>query len=723
MSSFHNQLRSYLRSLPFPSQMICPRYLGLKIRKELIKILRVRSNPIHNPFLLSQTQQISSLLYIPSGPSGSLTYDVTDYYSWLETEIFPSDILTSTLMMLARNYTLNSEDWYYQELENRRESFYKELGASQSEQSPPTINYRALFGLDIGAQVSDYCIARPDLQRQIRSYLDRWKQRCSEQIFYPKTSRKSMGVLSSWDAIELYDLQLDFGSKISTEVVEWWYWRTGKYPGGPCEMRQAWFYNDLTPRTYYATGAGVHRVARFSQRIFNLLLDTFPFTHRFKRFKLDRLELDTWETAIVYDYSSFTSRLSEHKRFVLALADFCKGTSIRLVDGPYGIVEWDLGDYLLAYHNECMDLVEFSLSPELAEMVGEEGLRMFKHQVASLLGINGNLASATALHGLYLCHLCGSMSKCSCVGDDAIGIFEIRLFQGGLEEGEIEESKEEKRYNIIRGLQQLGQVHSEKSKFLRPVPEYAFEDDIVAQDRWTYLKRSLDRFPTFLELGFLPAIPNIQVVIQEERTTRRMNFDASDPNEMIPRVASQCFNLVRSHFNLSAWGDEETQASFALLTLVYQTYELPRSGWFFIWNQTEDAKAHAGNLSDITFLPAIGRSLEDFRYLIRSDPMDHLIKVSLARLGEDGILSVPEIAPSGTASEAPDAISYKSTGGPAESFAVKVGVMKRRICMVDLDVENLAEYMSRFMSRHFKAMYEFTILDDCPDWLVDLLRG
>lgn len=645
--------------------------------------------------------------------------NVSAFFRALEETIFPSDILTATLLMYTRNFTLTSGDWFYQETRNRQESFWKEVGASQGIREPSQINFEAMFGVEPNLPVCDFIPPNPTLQSRIHRDLCRWKEKCSKALFVPKTSRKSMGVLASYEAIKAFDLRLDFGSKLSTEDIEFWYWRTGEYPRGPCEMRQAWFYNDLTPRTYYATGSGVHRWARFSQKIFNMLLDQFPFTHRFKRFNLDRIRLEPWETAIVYDYTSFTSRLNEHIPFMRALARFCKGTTIRLLDGPFGVVEMDLGEYLDLYASECMELVEFTVSPELAEIIGVEALESLRHQVASLLGINGNLASATGLHGLFLCHLCGSYEKCSCVGDDAIGVFECRVSQGE-EEGEIIEGKEECRQNFVRALRILGIVHSEKSKFFRPLPAYTNLDHIESTDRWTYLKRSLDRYPNFLQLGFLPAIPNLQTVIQEQNTTRRMNFDATDDSLMIPRVSSQCYNLVQSHFTLSAFGYEELESSFLILQTIYRRYRLPYGGWIFMMEQ--GAFQSLKHLEHVTFLPAIGKNLEEFSFLVRSHPIDNLSKLLLSCSGEDEAITVPVVVEKPYLSETPDSLSFRSTGSAVANYGVKVGVMTREAVTTEISSSEVHWYLKRFTSKYTSNLYEYKISPDCPEWFVDLLR-
>lgn len=698
--------------------------LGLRHRKAIVKILRVRSNPNKNPFLSKQVEVLSGEDVIPyNGKRGGMKHiDVTELFDELESKVFPSDLLTSLTMMITRNETLGSTSWLHQEMVNRRESFYKELGASQNIRKPSTINYEALFGVYPDQPPHDYIPANPGLQRQIHRDLCQWKDKCSKQILFPKTSRKSMGVRSSYNAIVLYDLHMDYGQKLSTEDVEYWYWRTGEYPDGPCEMRQAWFYNDLTPRTYYATGCGVARLARYSQRIFNLLLDQFPFTHRFKRFRLDRIKLEKYETAVVYDYTSFTSLLHEHIPFVKALARFCRGTTIRVVDGPYGVVEWDLGKYLDKYAEECMELVEFEVAEELAEIVGIESFKLFNHQVASLLGINGNLASATSLHGIFLCSLCRSYEKCSCVGDDAIGVFECMVYQEK-ELGEWTENAEEKRALFLRALQTLGIVHSEKTKFLRPVSTTYDERFIVDVDRWTYLKRSLDRYPEDLDLGFLPAVPNIQVILQEEETTRRMNFDTSTQS-LVPRVANQCFNLMKSIYELQAWDGEEVESSYRLLQIIYEHLQMPKSGFCFLWwEAAKESKSVADYYEHVTFLPAIGRSLEEFSSLVKSHPLEVLEKSAMSWVGEGAEVVVPELVRHGFMSESPDSDTIKMASTGAVSYACKVGVMSKKVVNTVISSDDLHDWLFRFVSKDTTILYEVTISSDCPDWLRDLLRG
>lgn len=139
---------------------------------------------------------------------------------------------------------------------------------------------------------------------------------------------------------------------------------------GPTELRSSWKYNDLKPRVYYAQGPDAYFGSRFIQQLFNKMVDAFPTTNRYTRFSINSLEsLTPNDIMFIYDYSSFTSSLSELKNFTQALANFFRGVDVTIVRSDVGPTLIDLGDLLDNYNATCNINPEYDVGPisEMAE--------------------------------------------------------------------------------------------------------------------------------------------------------------------------------------------------------------------------------------------------------------------------------------------------------------------------------------------------------------------
>lgn len=255
-------------------------------------------------------------------------------------------------------------------------------------------------------------------------------------------------------------------------MLERYYADTGFEIQGPCELRQSWKYNDLTPRTYFAQGGQAYHDSKYIRDIANSLANSFTETHFLSRFSLHDIVLTPDDDAFIYDYTSFTSKLAELKYFLDALADWTDDVEVKIVDSRFGILNTTLGSLIREYNQTCNTLGEYTIQRYL-----EGDLTIYFHRLAGFLGVYGNIVLSTAIHGLHATQLNGDHSSAKCVGDDVFGRFDTTMGST--------------RREMIERIQKLGLVHHLKVRWwpFRPIEE-EMDDDRA----WPYVKRPLDRF-------------------------------------------------------------------------------------------------------------------------------------------------------------------------------------------------------------------------------------
>jgi hypothetical protein len=135
-------------------------------------------------------------------------------------------------------------------------------------------------------------------------------------------------------------------------------------------------------------------------------------THRRNRVNPNRIRIEGVQRALFYDLSSFTSNCASVREFLSALAIHVDGLPFMVGDSFYGEYSANFGDVIKDYCNS-------NIHPTYA--TGDYSYRGV-HGVAGFLGVYGNIATCTFLHGAFLLQLSfeqGS-SGCGCAGDDAV---------------------------------------------------------------------------------------------------------------------------------------------------------------------------------------------------------------------------------------------------------------------------------------------------------------
>lgn len=679
-------------------------HADIEARKQILKMIRVGDVPKYNSFLWDNLSTITKNDHFRHVCYRRPATDITmEAFEDLFLEQLQSPIKAAFLSMLLRNLPLKTPRWAGIENAARSESLLKEFRATQQYRKPSAIDYRAIFS-DSNTQWHPDVPLRPELQTDIRFRLKNWKTSLSTRLIYPRYSKKTMGNESSYNLGNLLRPDFAYGEKLSTCDLEEYYHHTGVKVSGPVEMRQAWFFNDLKPRTYFANGATTYFSSRYMQTVFNTLLDTFPHTHRRHRFKMTRLRFDSQDKVFVYDYTSFTSSMSEQYYFLAALADFCQDTVIQILDTFYGVIQINLGDLIRDYNEVCNHFPEFRIADELRNLMDLPDLT-FLHHCAGFLGVYANLASCTSLHGLNIVILTGEYHRCSCVGDDAIGCFRVLRYYPK-EEGEIHEEERSTR-DIFNGLEVCGSISEPKTRVFDPIQEIWADDSRL----WTYLKRSLDRIDDELILGELLDFPSLGLIAHEEcQTGRHPNFDLT-PENIAPRFAIQAFTLLRkAHGILHQLTEADAHIIFTFLRRVYSRLLLPYDGWLF--NCQGDENQCPSLLRDVTVLPAIPRSWDEDWPALKRDPIPFLVE-SLRMDGWKAPVVVTEYQDdlcleTGT--------QFTSRGKRMLTVLEDFGYLGKQTVLEYVDGTDIADRLVDFLDKRTSILYRFEVLRDLPSW-------
>lgn len=408
-------LLSYIQTLP------------MKLRKQLITLCRGMSIPHHGTSLYHKTSDL--LLSIPKN---------------IEPVVFSlacDPLTTGLLISLAISLPIpeNIVRGVYTEL------LAKEMTVMESTPLPPAINYNCFFG-EYTTPIHPTISANPRQAHAIHSIIDKWILATEDTLILPHMTNKLCSKATQNMVRSRYPEYLTFEEDGATQPdLEYLYMTKGDhFLGSPCEVKQRWYTSGLVPRTYYAAGADAYHRSKYVRVMLNALCDYLPPTERFSRVNPHRIVLKNPSAhALIYDLSSFTSNMHEQRHFIYRLAMYCKGRFVRILDAVEGVVSIDIGDLLLQYNtlNEEPSYMSEKLLGVDVELT---------HHVAGFLGVYGNLATCTFLHGAIMSQLVDDFSQLGVAGDDGLidssddwtTFFVIRLL-GLMEESKVYNTSEE----------------------------------------------------------------------------------------------------------------------------------------------------------------------------------------------------------------------------------------------------------------------------------------
>jgi hypothetical protein len=334
------------------------------------------------------------------------------------------------------------------------------------------------------------------------------------------------------------------------------YARTGMQVEGNCELRDAWKFNDLKPRMYYAIGGQQYWSSRYVKSIAVAIMESIPSAFSKMRVDPTRYLSSVWsdDYVVAWDFTSFTTTLSELKYFIWHLARISenRNTSVTLFDYRLGFIEKPLFELLDEYNEVANMSAPFELHRMVGRFVEEAGLTLYQAN-SGMLGVPGNIGFSTALHGLVVCRECGQ-HRCVCVGDDALGI-----------------TPEDPTQNLLPALSALGHIHPEKFAIIHPRPHPGANIK--------FLKRRMERVGNLFIMNFLlnmPVLPYIDGVT---------GFRTKPPDfSLEARVFKFCTHVASLLWEVHDHGndlsDQDMDVLFDFLGDAYKSLRLPMRGMF-----------------------------------------------------------------------------------------------------------------------------------------------
>lgn len=461
--------------------------------------------------------------------------------------------------------------------EARFKSWNKEILCCETEGRAPRIDWSVVFE-GSNRPLLPGVSSNPAMAFAFRSSLVRWRAKISRAYFYPRMTRKNM----SWDTRRNYENTFGKsleGTPIFSQVM--WqrtYMETGIEIEGVAEMRQKWYPSNAKPRTYYAQGGTHYKASCYLQDAFSSLVNSNPITHHVSRLQPTRLILPTDQHYLIYDLTSFTSRMWEQKSFTRHLGEFLTGVYVFIMDPRVGPILKDLGEMVLDYNDICNIHPQVSYERFGPSMIGH----IAEHATASMLGIYGNLMTCTFAHAACVSQAADNENEVNVAGDDALVV----------------DRRSEELDILIRAI---GDYE----------PEKTFRSDEVGA---ICLKR-----PIWEDTGRLMTrnnciAPNVVMIAHYlfEISDPRFHFFTQDLdlNERISIVGKDLMRFLRSVYRSREFVD------MSQINIAYETAEaLTTLG-------PKNRQGGIPNCGDAYFWPWIPNNIDEF---LESDPLEALI--------------------------------------------------------------------------------------------------
>jgi hypothetical protein len=482
---------------PFEELLSYVEYMPFKVRKFLLDACRIQRSCYVNSTLLSSLNTLllsrDATFFAPHATEKTIH---VDQIATLFDHLYDNPVLCSVLSYFVRAETTR----YRQEfLLLKEESITKEISASIDPPRPQQLSYSIFLDGEerpVHNVAQDAAIAWKTvrtLKKNVSQIIHRFTH--STHIFFPQYNGKKS--VSYETQVLLYNsLRLSLERQpveVTTLDLLKHYARTGEMIQGPLELRQSWKFSDLKPRTYYCLGGKAYWDSLYIKDIAKAFQQLLPCTDPFSRFDTSRIGvIDDHSLFITYDYTSFTTSLSELRFYLDHLSLLFDDVVVKVVDVFSGIQEIDLGQYIRDYNQHINVNQEYSLE-RLMNSIREEDNRIRQCRNGSL-GVPGNIGFSTACHGLSISSFTNTPDEDSIVGDDAamrVMIVQLAVF--------------------MQVVNVLGEVHPEKFKTIpRPSLYEPREQDVQS---FKYLKRpcTVD-FDGKVALGRLDSFPNIALL-------------------------------------------------------------------------------------------------------------------------------------------------------------------------------------------------------------------
>lgn len=421
-----------------------------------------------------------------------------------------------------------------------RESLVKEMIVMESVSRVCTLDFRVFFGEE-NLCLHESFAPNPTMARGIRHCIDTWIASTKNRVLYPKVSSKTVSKLTADNLLGTFpDYEPQSSAGISSIDLERVYHTHGYLVEGPCEMRQKWYMSNLKPRTYYAQGGTAYHTSKHLSRLFTELCDTLPCTNRRIRTDPSRIVIaDLTFDVIYYDLSSFTTNLHVHRVFMSQLASYCRGHIVDILDSRIGVVQRDLGELIHTYTMRNLYYPEYTLPSKY-----NDPCEVHHHAIAGFLGVYGNIATATFIHGAVMTMLHDSYDQNNVAGDDGLDVT----------------ANAEHSLNMVRTM---GEVSDEKT----------FRS---SEGCCIHLKRPIVRVENRLFLGRLVTWPSLEIM-QNTTDIRYPYLRNKTRTDRVNAIASSVTAFLRN-LESEQLDDDEKEVVDRYLSDVYSKYKLPKEG-------------------------------------------------------------------------------------------------------------------------------------------------
>jgi len=557
-------------------------YLHINQRKFLLNCTRVQSSPYRNKYLGSELEALvpdqynihlprriihrlrSSGVMITQDSQSGLPINHTSISMRAVTDLYMSIYYHPGLCTILSYFVRAESSMYTSEYEVvKMEGILKEIRASQHPSVPQALNYQPYF-TDLNTRVHLEAVITPS-----RTAF-RWKSHLNNVIAYlqkpstvilPTYNKKKNMAYSTQIAYCVSKYGYDSGERnITSRHLLKYYMESGVQIEGPLELRTSFRYNDLKPRLYYCLGGSPFWAAIYIKKFTTLIMEALPSTHSFTRYDVRRIRrLSQDQILVTYDYTSFTTSLSELKYFVNHLANAFEGVEMQVLDVREGIVSLDLGEYLREY-NEAVNIHGgfsihrlFSVGPDAPDEIIYQGR-------GGSLGVGGNIGLSGLCHGLSLAGFDDDPFCDSVVGDDALLKTVIELYS-----------------SLVQITNKLGTINPEKFTVITPNQDPSIES-------FKYLKRplSLDHDGEVV-LGILDDFPNVAQVLSPEGDGIHSASRLTTPelvSTFIVQVGRYLSIQVSRLESLPDMSEVSMESEFVLnvFRMVYDKYDIPCEG-------------------------------------------------------------------------------------------------------------------------------------------------
>lgn len=543
-----------------------------------------------------------------------------------------------------------------------RESFIKEMKTMESIRRPCTLDFSVFFG-NYESQIHQTISPNPRMAKLINRRIDDWKASIANTLLFPKVSRKTVSKSTSNLLKATYREYVPNDEKIGITAIdlERVYHIYGDEIEGPCEMRQKWYTSNLKPRTYYAQGGDAYRTSKYLSYALTDLCDFLDCTNRRSRVDPSRIVIrNETDDVIYYDLTSFTSNLHVQREFVDMLASYCIGTSIYILDSCSGIIKQDLGDMIYTYTRTNLTQPGYTTP----EKYGDSNT-VHHHNIAGFLGVYGNMATATFLHGAVISMKHDYLDENNVAGDDGAEVTD-----------DVKHS--------LDFVSTMGQVADEKT----------FRD---SEGCCIHLKRPITRVGNRLIMGSLipwPTLEQGQKMI-DDRYPYMRNMSKKD---RMDAIAGGITSFLRN-LELRVLSLEDTEIIDKYLTHVYNEYSLPREGCV--------PQVHA---SPFGFVPAYEK-----RY-IGQDPITNTIKRTYTNTAKVPLRLRIEFD-----RQMLDDTSFRCNRNKLLGHLEILGYIEQKKVDMIVHGESGLKCLIQEYLKPEPRVYDYTIKYKLPDWVPDIL--